>query len=229
MKPLSKFLADHRVTPEGLCSCGWNVANYDLKRSDTGITWAGLGDVTPTEAWLHHVTQASYKVYHAIRQKQFVEVVGPDENPVGFVLDSGLLHNHTAGWSLDHERTNRKDYGYQYAGYRRPKRAADDISRSITCEEAQCRNPLCSGGHMTFTVSFPKVCAKCKKPVTDGGQALYMSAPAGTPMETGTPMAMTALYHNKCVPSEKALQRTAARYWPKQPRRRTASNEVKAK
>lgn len=203
---LNAFIAHHVATPDGTCSCGWDIANYDLDRP------GGWGrPLTRTEAWVKHITKASYTAFPS---KQYAEVIGPDGDTVVLTMESQFVHAHEGG-SADRAREDHEKYGYSYDDFVQPERDPDDISRSETCEEAGCRNPSCLGGHVSVRVSFPKQCARCGEDFGDEPRVgVMLQAPAGTPIENKAAIAVTATYHQRCEPTEEEVAARAEELWP---------------
>ncbi len=51
---LEDFLAEHVVDSQGVCSCGWDLANYDVEPYDFGFSKETVAEAN-RRAWIAHL------------------------------------------------------------------------------------------------------------------------------------------------------------------------------
>ena len=218
---IDAYLAEHICSPEGVCSCGWDVANYDLapkpyafdkKNRPLAFGYA----VSPVEAWTEHITRTWMRA-NPLGKFQLAQAPGPGGVVVGFELETGhdsLSAPHRWGsdqsWEAFVESRHSYHGAYRYDDYERPPETEGSMPmKHLTCEEAGCRDPRCYAGHFRFSVKFPEICGGCKKPFTDDEvRVAVMVQPKGpTTLVEGSALASTASYHEACVPPVEKLRK----------------------
>lgn len=220
---LLAFLAEHECTPEGVCSCGWDVANYDLAPQPYMFDkkWKPVAFGLPTsrvDAWKAHVENVWRKANRS-GNIQLAQAAGPDGIMVPFEMEPGYdaLHSpHLWGeqtWEEFVEQQHKYHGAYRYDDYEQPADPPGTVpSISVSCEEAGCRDPHCLGGHFRLSLTFPQICGGCKKAFTENEPRVGVTVrpdDRSTTLVEGAALASTSSYHEECVPTDEQLRKQA--------------------